>query len=105
MSTATGSSMGDSVALSTVRTGQDSSKNPVAVVVQYVNGTCNLQQRDPLLAGQVYSTTKSKQLCFNHHNHSNLHLLPSPLSCKIHLKALDTFIKSTYSFSHFIFLS
>ena len=55
MSTATGSSMGDSVALSMVRTGQDSSKNPVAVVVQYESGTCNL------LVGQVYTVTKSKQ--------------------------------------------
>ena len=49
MSTATGSSMEDLVGLSTVRTEQDSSKNPVAVVVQFENGTCNLP------AGQVYT--------------------------------------------------
>ena len=48
--------MEDSVALSIVRIERDSSKNPVAVVVQYENGTCNLQQRNPLLAGQVYRT-------------------------------------------------
>ena len=44
-----GSSMEDLVGLSTVRTEQDSSKNPVAVVVQFENGTCNLP------AGQVYT--------------------------------------------------